>query len=41
MCMCKGFLIANGQFRDYLVGLSNYDDLIIQKDNMIELTNSQ
>ena len=25
--------IANGQFRDYLVGLSNYDDLIIQNEN--------
>ena len=30
--------IANSQLRDYLVGLSNYDDLIIQKDKMIELT---
>ena len=30
--------IANSQLRDYLVGLSNYDDLKNQKDNMIELT---
>ena len=28
----------HGQIKDYLVGLSNYDVLIIQKDNMIELT---